>query len=153
LPHRLWATWYTSISYNPTPDSRLLHANDFGGRVHTDASTLNNRSTFPCSGNVYHGGRVLGQALWKTVWGIDISAAGAQQPIAAIGNAGDFLLVAYFASILANQYSLEMFSYVYAVGAHWGQFITPAQARRWCQMFEKHMPNVRGNYFNASCDF
>lgn len=150
LPQRHWHSNY-SVGYAPVQSAQLWFSHSPVGWVHTASGNLSTRSSYGCSGSVYNGGRVLGQGLWKTVFGNHWDANNNFQPIASVPDKDDFISLVYTAAMAADSTSLENFALMYTFFAVVEGLIGFSEAYGWCQMFELHMPDARGKAFNDYC--
>ena len=63
----------------------------------------------------------------------------------------DFVYLVYEAAMAADGSTLENFASFYAYFAMVEGLIDHSEAHEWCEMFEMHMPDVRGDGFNSMC--
>lgn len=148
LPH-LYANDRYSVGYAPSNTDRLWFSSSDVGRVHKGTSGLLTVSSEPCSGDVYHAGRVLGQALWKIAFSRDYDASGTMLNIQGITDVDEMVETAYEAARQAAGGSLSEFAWEFTWYAkNVLGILTNGEVEEWCELFERH--ELDGE-FTSSC--
>lgn len=145
-PHAFWHNYY-GIGYAPSDSAQLYRSAEVRGRPHTDSSSLNHLSDFPCIDDrddddydPYKAGSVVHQALWKLYHGVKVNGSTTGSVVRPATD-NDFLNIIYWAAdlVAASTYKdrWEMANRVMqTVEMH--SNLSSFQKGEWCDIWRTH---------------